>query len=80
MNAHRKHFWIMVACCLIPVVAFAAISIWQIPANAVLMFGLVLLCPLSHLLMMKYLWNGHNNKELPPAGTETSVIVAHEHK
>jgi hypothetical protein len=57
MTGHSKHSWLMLACCLIPVVGFAVISIWQIPANTVILFILALLCPLSHLLLMKFMMN-----------------------
>ena len=55
----------MIACCLIPVVAFGAIFALNIPASSVLLFGLVLLCPLSHLLMMKYM--GHDEQKINQA-------------
>ena len=45
---NSKHVGLMIACCLIPVVAFGAIFALNIPASSVLLFGLVLLCPLSH--------------------------------
>jgi hypothetical protein len=58
MNMNSNHTLIMLVCCLIPIAAFAAFYIFNIPANTVLLFALVLLCPLSHLLMMKYMWKG----------------------
>ncbi len=61
MNTTSKHFLIMVACCLIPAAALTAIFVFKIPANNVLTIGLVLLCPLGHLLMMKYMMPGHNH-------------------
>ena len=50
---NRKHALLMVLCCLIPLVGFAAISIFRIPANMVIYVGLALACPAMHLLMMK---------------------------
>lgn len=56
----KKHVLIMLACCLIPIAIFGAILIFKIPVSTVLLLTLVLICPLSHLLMMKYL--GHNHE------------------
>ena len=61
MNATSKHFLIMIACCLIPAAALTAIFIFKIPPNNALTIGLVLLCPLSHVLMMKYMMPGHKH-------------------
>ncbi len=61
MNLKSRHLLIMLACCLIPLVGLAAITLFNIPANNVLTFGLVLLCPLGHLLLMKYMMPGHGH-------------------
>lgn len=55
----KSHLWIMILCCLIPIVGLAAIYLFNVPLSNVLFFGLILLCPVSHLLMMKYM--GHNH-------------------
>lgn len=51
----KKHIIILLLCCLIPVVAIAAILLFRLSVNQVLLLALVLLCPLSHLLMMKFM-------------------------
>lgn len=61
MNASSKHFLTLIACCLIPAAALTAIFVFKVPVNNVLTFGLVLLCPLSHVLMMKYMMPGHKH-------------------
>jgi hypothetical protein len=47
------HLLLMLLCCLIPLAGIAAIAFFRIPASSVLYFGLVLLCPLMHLFMMR---------------------------
>ncbi len=59
----KKHFVIMLLCCLVPLAAIAAVTFFRIPLNNLLTFGLVLLCPVSHLLMMKFMMNGHEHGE-----------------
>ncbi|MFQ5419695.1 MAG: DUF2933 domain-containing protein [Anaerolineae bacterium] len=50
---NRKHLILMTIGCLLPLAALAAIFIFQVQVNTVLLFGLVLLCPAMHLLMMR---------------------------
>ena len=57
----KRHIWIMLLCCLIPIAGIAAISIFKIPANTVLYFGLLLLCPLAHFFMMGRMGRHHGN-------------------
>jgi hypothetical protein len=54
----------MLACCLIPLAGFAAISFFKIPANSVIYVGLMLLCPALHLLMMRGMMN-HDHADEP---------------
>lgn len=58
---NKKHMWLMVACCLIPLVGLAAIYIFKIPVNTVVLVGMVFFCPLSHFLMMGLM--GHEREQ-----------------
>jgi hypothetical protein len=57
----RKHVLIMFACCLTPLAAVAAIWIFHLPLTSVVYGLLLLACPISHLLMMKFI--GHDLQE-----------------
>jgi len=71
---NKRHIWIMLLCCLLPIIGLAAIFLFQIPANMVIYFGLVLLCPLVHLFMMG---NIHNHADQP---TQHHEHALHERK
>ena len=50
---NRKHLALMVVGCLLPLIALTAIFLFQIKVSSILLFGLVLLCPLLHIWMMR---------------------------
>lgn len=67
---NRKHALLMILCCLIPLAAFAAISIFRVPVNTVIYVAIALACPAMHLLMMRGMMNhggerAHHQVEAP---------------
>ncbi|MCO6453493.1 MAG: hypothetical protein J5I90_22115 [Caldilineales bacterium] len=57
----NKHLFLMLAGCLIPLAALAAIYVFGLSTNIVLLAVLLLFCPLSHFLMMKFMMDEHRS-------------------
>ena len=57
----KKHTILMLLCCLIGMGSAAAILFFNVPVNRVFTGLMILLCPLSHLLMMKFMMKGHDH-------------------
>src|SRR3990170_6308902 len=55
----KSHWLLMLLCCLIPLAGIAAIVLFRVPTSSVLYIGLVLLCPLLHLVMMGSMRHDH---------------------
>ena len=64
----KSHVLLMLLCCLIPLAGIAAIALFRVPASSVLYFGLVLLCPLMHVVMMATMRRDHTRS--PGSSTE----------
>lgn len=65
----KKYGLLMILCCLIGLGAVAAVVLFKIPVNNVFVVLLLLLCPLSHFLMMGSMGHGdtdhHHIDEVP---------------
>jgi peptidoglycan/LPS O-acetylase OafA/YrhL len=62
------HLWLMLACCLAPLAAIAAISLFAIPGSTVLSGLAALLCPLMMVVMMLGMGHNHGSRaQEPPA-------------
>ncbi|MCZ7381288.1 MAG: DUF2933 domain-containing protein [Candidatus Methanoperedens sp.] len=60
--SRHRHTLMMALCCLIPLVLLGILWIAGVSQN-ILSFGIILLCPVMHLLMMKNMKHGTQNPE-----------------
>lgn len=70
----KSILWVL-AGCLAMAIGLAAIFVFAVPINNVLLVALVLACPLAHLLMMRSGMHdhaGHHSRERPATGEPTA--------
>ncbi len=51
---------VFIACVLVAAAAGAALFVFKLPINTVLIGLMVLICPLSHVFMMKFMGHDHS--------------------
>ena len=59
----KSHMYLMLLCCLVPVVGLILVYFFKVPLNNLLFYGMILICPLSHLLMMRFMGHDHSSTE-----------------
>lgn len=59
----KKHTLIMMACCVIGMGAVAAVFLFKVPVNNVLFALMLMICPLSHFLMMGMMGKNHDQHQ-----------------
>ncbi len=57
-----NHRWLMILCCMIPLAALFILPAIGVNLGGGLWIVLIVLCPLSHLFMMRSMYDHHNKK------------------
>lgn len=76
----NKHTLLMLACCLIPLATLGVVYLFHAGADSALFYGLVLLCPILHFIMMRGMMGGHahHNDHLVEAAIPRTVASTDE--
>ena len=70
----KSHMLLMLLCCLVPLVGFAMVYFFKFPLNNVLFYGMIIFCPLSHLLMMAFMGHDHSSSQHAQHQHPTNVL------
>ncbi len=66
----KKHLWLMILCCLIPIAAIVAVRVMGIQLGTWSTALFLILCPLSHIVLMWAMRHDDQKNENPhQAGT-----------
>ncbi len=52
---------VMLLCMIVPAAAILALTVFKVSFSQLLYFGIILLCPLMHIFMMKGMHNNQGN-------------------
>ena len=64
----KKHLLIMILCCLIPLAGLGVAWVLGVRLGTLGIVALMLLCPLSHLLLMRGMNHKEHHSDIPVAG------------
>lgn len=73
----RKNWFLIIGLvCFIPIVLVVAIFAFRVPFNTAFLVVLMLMCPLSHFLMMKFMPHDetHSPMHCQPASKESKPL------
>lgn len=61
---NQKHLLQMLAVCVAVIgIGLAMVTVFGLAANSALLLGMLILCPLSHLLMMRSMSDNHESTD-----------------
>jgi hypothetical protein len=73
----RKHTLLMIAGCVLPMTAVAAVVLFRVQVSTVFLVAMLLLCPLVHVLMMKE-HGSHEHHGAEQARTGDAATACHD--
>ncbi len=76
-KGHQFHGILMLLCCMVPIMLIAALPLLNLQSsglNNVLFLIFMMVCPLGHLIMMKFM--SHKHQETPE--TESEILSVPE--
>ena len=72
--ARGGHSWWMMALCAVPMIGLVAVTVFQVPLSTLLLFGMVLVCPLMHVFMMRGLGHEHGGSAAGATVRDTARV------